>query len=96
MHVRIKTPGMDASQLITLAKAAIPFYQAFGGARIRLLRNVDDPSQFMQVVEYEMDEALELNRQKIAGDPMLRTYLESWRTVLKAAPEIDVYEDVTG
>jgi hypothetical protein len=95
MHVRIRTPGIDASQLIALAKAAIPFYQAFGGARIRLLRNVDDPSQFMQVVEYEMDEALELNRQKIAGDPMMRTYLESWRMVLKGAPEIDVYEDVT-
>jgi len=96
MHVRIKTPGMDASQLMALAKAAIPFYEAFGGARIRLLRNVDDPSQFMQVVEYETDAGLELNRQKIASDPMMRTYLESWRMVLRAAPEIDVYEDMTG
>jgi hypothetical protein len=95
MHVRVKTPGMDAGQLMSLAKAAIPFYEAFGGARIRLLRNVDDPSQFMQVVEYETDAGLELNRQKIASDPMMRTYLESWRMVLKAAPEIDVYEDVT-
>jgi hypothetical protein len=96
MHVRIKTPGMDAGQLMALAKAAIPFYEAFGGARIRLLRNVDDPSQFMQVVEYETDAGLELNRQKIASDPMMRTYLESWRMVLRAAPEIDVYEDMTG
>ncbi len=95
MHVRVKTPGMDAGQLMSLAKAAIPFYEAFGGARIRLLRNVDDPSQFMQVVEYETDAGLELNRQKIASDPMMRTYLESWRMVLKAAPEVDVYEDVT-
>ena len=95
MHVRIKTPGMDTSQLMSLAKAAIPFYEAFGGARIHLLRNVDDPSQFMQVVEYETDAGLELNRQKIASDPMMRPYLESWRMVLKAAPEIDVYEDVT-
>ena len=95
MLVRIKTPGMDAGQLIALAKTAIPFYQAFGGARIRLLRNVDDPSQFMQVVEYELDETIELNRQKIVGDPMMRNYLQAWRTLLQAPVEIDVYEDVT-
>jgi hypothetical protein len=95
MLVRIKTPGVDASQLIALAKTAIPLYQAFGGARIRLLRNVDDPSQFMQVVEYELDETIELNRQKIASDPMMRNYLQTWRTLLQAPVEIDVYEDVT-
>jgi hypothetical protein len=95
MHVRIKTPGVDAGQFLSLAKMAIPFYEAFGGARIRLLRNVDDPSQFMQVVEYEMDEAIELNRQKIASDPMMRNYLQTWRTLLQAPVEIDVYEDVT-
>jgi hypothetical protein len=95
MHVRMKTPGADATQLLSLIKMAIPFYEAFGGARIRLLRNVDDVSQFVQVVEYEMDEALELNRQKIAGDPMMRSYLQAWRTLLQAPVEIDVYEDVT-
>jgi hypothetical protein len=96
MHVKMRTPGMDAGQLLSLVKAAIPFYEAFGGVRIRLLRNVDDPAQFVQLVEYEMDAAIELNRQKIASDPMMRTYLEAWRSVLKGAPEIDVYEDVTG
>ena len=49
----------------------------------------------MQVVEYETEEAFEMNRQRIAGDPTLRTFLQTWRTLLSQAIEIDVYEDVT-
>jgi hypothetical protein len=95
LHLRTRTPNTDASQLLGLMRAALPFYQAFGGAKVRLLRNVDDPSQIVQVVEYETPEAFELNRSRIAGDPMLRTYMQTWRTMLSAAIEIDVYEDVT-
>jgi hypothetical protein len=95
MQVRMKAAGMDAAQLLSFVRAAIPFYEAFGGVRIRLLRNVDDPGQFVQLVEYEVDESFELNRQKIAGDPMMRNYLQTWRTLLQAPVEIDVYEDVT-
>ena len=30
-----------------------------------------------------------------AGDPTLRAFLQTWRTLLAQAVEIDVYEDVT-
>ena len=95
LHFRIRTPGMDAAQLLSLIKPAVPFFQAWGGGKVRLLRNVDDPNQFLQVIEYETPQALELNRQRIASDPMLRTYLQTWRTVLQGAVDVDVYEDVT-
>ena len=95
LHFRIRTPGMDAAQLLSLIKPAVPFFQAWGGGQVRLLRNVDDPNQFLQVIEYETPQALELNRQRIASDPMLRTYLQTWRTVLQGAVDVDVYEDVT-
>jgi hypothetical protein len=95
LHFRIRTPGMDAGQLLAMVKPAIPIFQAWGGGQVRLLRNVDDPAQFLQVIEYEAHEALELNRQRIAGDPMLRTYLQTWRTLLQGAVDVDVYEDVT-
>ena len=95
LHFRIRTPGMDAGQLLSMIKPALPFFQAWGGKQVRLLRNVDDPAQFLQVIEYEAHEALELNRQRIAGDPMLRTYLQTWRTMLQGAVDVDVYEDVT-
>jgi len=95
LHFRIRTPATETKQLLPFIKAAIPFYEAFGRTRIRLLHNVDDPTQFVQVVEYETEEAFEMNRQRIAGDPTLRTFLQTWRTLLSQAIEIDVYEDVT-
>ena len=95
LHFKIRTPTVETKQLLPFMKAAIPFYEAFGRTRIRLLHNVDDPTQFLQVVEYETDEALEVNRQRIAGDPTMRAFLQTWRTLLAQAVEIDVYEDVT-
>lgn len=95
LHFKIRTPTVDTKQLFPFIKAAIPFYEAFGRTRIRLLHNVDDPTQFLQVVEYEVDQTFEMNRQKIASDPTMRAFLQTWRTLLAQAVEIDVYEDVT-
>lgn len=95
LYLRLRSPAADPSQLLSLLKAAIPFYEALGGGRVRLLRNVDDPMQFMQVVEYETPPAFELNRQRIASDPAMQAYLQTWRMLLAGAVEIDVYEDVT-
>jgi hypothetical protein len=47
------------------------------------------------VIEYQADRALELNRQKLASEPMVQNYLHTWRTFFPGAVEIDVYEDVT-
>jgi len=95
LHVRVRTPMADPSQFLVALKAAIPVYEALGNARIRLLRNVDDPTAFVQIVEYQTDEALELNRQRLASDPMMRSYMQGWRMLTAGAVEIDVYEDVT-
>ena len=95
LHLKMRSPTADAKQLLPFIKAVIPFYEAFGRMRIRLLHNVDDPNQFVQVVDYETDEAFEMNRQRIAGDPTLRAYLQTWRVLMAGAVEIDVYEDVT-
>ncbi len=40
--------------------------------------------------------ALELNRQKVSSDPMVRTFLQGWRMVLAGNAEMDVFQDVTG
>jgi len=95
VHFRFRLPGADPSQLASLVKASAPFYQFFGGTRMRLLQNVDDPSQFIQVIEYETPEAMEMNRQRMASDPRLQTYLQAWRAFLPGAVEIDVYQDTT-
>jgi len=84
----------DASQLAALVKAGRPFIAAFGGTRVRLLQNVDDPRRVVQEIEYETHEALELNRHKLASDPRVQAYLQAWRSMLGGAVEVDVYEEI--
>jgi hypothetical protein len=96
LYLKIRTPSADAATLlVSMMNNAAPLYKAFGDARIRLLRNADDRSQFVQVIEYQADKTLELNRQKLASEPMVQAYLQTWRSLFPGAVEIDVYEDVT-
>ena len=94
LQLRFTLPAADLGQLAAMIKAAAPFYQMFGNAQVRLLQNVDDPAKFVQEIEYEAQEDWELNRQKIAGDVRMQTYLQAWRAMLPGAPEIDVYQEV--
>ena len=94
LHLRFTLPGADSDQLAALMRASAPFYQVFGNAQFRLLRNADDPAKFIQVIEYETHEAFELNRQNIAGDLRMQTYLQAWRAMLPGGLEIDVYQEV--
>lgn len=96
LHVRIRMPSADMTSLLTATmKNALSVFSAFGDAQVRLLRNADDRTQFLQMIEYQMDQAIELNRQKFASDPMVQNYLQAWRTLFPGTIEIDVYEDIT-
>ncbi len=94
LHLRFTLPGADSDQLSALMRASAPFYQMFGNAQFRLLRNADDPTKFIQVIEYETPESFELNRQSLASDVRMQTYLQAWRAMLPGALEIDVYQEV--
>jgi hypothetical protein len=94
LQLKIRVVG-DAGQFLALMQSASPFYEALGGNRFRFLRNVDDPAQLLVEIEYAAHAGLELNRQKVASDPMVRSFLQGWRTMLAGSAEVDVYEDVT-
>ena len=94
LQLRFTLPASDSTQLIAMIKAATPFYQMFGKAEVRLLQNVDDQSKFVQEIEYEANEDWELNRQRIASDPRMQVYLQTWRNLFPGALEIDVYQEV--
>ena len=81
-----------SEQMIAMIKSAAPLYQMFGDAQVRLLQNVDDPGRFLQEIEYDAPEALELNRQQIASDPRVQAYLQGWRAMFPGAIEIEVYK----
>ena len=85
----------DSAQVLALIRSAAPFYQTIGGTNFRVLQNVDDPAMMLVEIEYEAHAALELNRHKIASDPVMRTFLQGWRAILQGNADMDVYEDVT-
>ena len=94
LHLRFTLPGGDPAQLSAMIKASKPFYEFFGTTRVRLLQNVDDPARFIQVIDYETDAAVEVNRQRMASDPRLQGFIQAWRTMLPGAVEVDVYQEV--
>jgi hypothetical protein len=92
LHFRFTMPDV-APEMLTMMKSTAPFFQMFGNAKVRLLRNSDDPKRFIQEIDYETPEALETNRQKIASDPSVQAYLMTWRTMFPGSVEIDVYDE---
>jgi hypothetical protein len=95
LHIKLGALG-DPGQVLTLIRSGAPFYRTLGGTGFRVLQNVDDPAQLLVEIEYAAHTALELNRQKVASDPMVRTFLQGWRAILAGSADMDVYEDVTG
>jgi hypothetical protein len=93
LQFKFTLPGAS-DQMIRMIKSTAPLYQMFGEARVRLLQNVDDPSRFLQEVDYEAPEAMELNRQQIASDPRVQAYLQAWRAMFPGGIEIDVYKEI--
>jgi hypothetical protein len=94
LHFKFTIPHADSAQIAAMVKATAPFYQMFGDMRIRLLQNVDDPAKFTQEIEYDSPGDFEVNRQKIASDPRMQIYLQTWRTMFPGAVEVDVYREV--
>jgi uncharacterized protein YbaA (DUF1428 family) len=93
VQFKFTLPAANSAQLASLVKSAAPFYQAFGGQRIRLLQNVDDPARFIHEIEYDTHEVIELSRQRVASDPRVQAYLQTWRALLPGSIEIDVYRE---
>jgi hypothetical protein len=92
LHFKFTLAGAS-EQMISMMKSSAPLYQMFSDAKVRLLQNVDDPSRFLQEIEYEAPEALELNRQQLASDARVQAYLMGWRSMFPGAIEIDVYKE---
>ena len=91
LHFKFTITGAS-EQMVAMIKSAAPLYQMFGDAQVRLLQNVDDPGRFLQEIEYDAPAALEQNRQQVASDPRVQSYLQAWRSMFPGAIEIDVYK----
>jgi hypothetical protein len=96
LHLKIRTHSASAEELFSFLKVAIPFYESLGGVRVRLLRSIDDPTRFIEVIEYDDRDVFEKDQHRVASDPQMRGYLQTWRSLLAQGVEVETYEDVTG
>ncbi len=94
LQLKFTLPTADPTQFLTFIKATAPYYELFGGKSVRLLQNVDNTSQFIQIVDYEIDQSFETSRQQIASDPRLQAFLQSWRQMFPGNVEVDVFREV--
>ena len=93
LQLKFTLPTTEPTQFVAFIRAAEPYYELFGGKAVRLLQNVDQPSQFVQIIDYEVHESLETNRQQLAGDPRLQAFLHAWRSMFPGTVEIDVFRE---
>src|SRR3954453_7692398 len=89
VQFKITLPAAHSNQLAAMMRSAAPFYEAFGGRRMRLLQNAEDPARVVQGMEYATHEVVELTRQRVASDPQVQAYLRTWRTFFPGSVEID-------
>jgi hypothetical protein len=94
LHLKFTLPTADPAQLLAFIKATAPYYELFGGRQVRILQNVDSPSQFIQILDYDVNQSLETSRQQIASDPRLQAFLQGWRQMFPGSVEVDVFRDV--
>lgn len=95
LHLKFTLPTADSTQFLTFIRATAPYYELFGGRQVRLLQNVDSPSQFIQIVDYDINQSFETSRQQIASDPRFQAFLQSWRQMFPGTIEVDVFREVT-
>ena len=81
--------------LVAFLTSAIPFYEEPGGITVRLLRDVADPNAFIEVVEYDSDEAYAADQRRVERDPAMIARLDEWRTLLAGPIEVCTFRDVT-
>jgi hypothetical protein len=96
LQLKFTLPTAEPSALIAVINATRPYYELFGGKEMRLLQNVDQPAQFIQIIDYDIDESFETSRQQFAGDPRLRAFLQAWRTMFPGTVEVDIFREIEG
>jgi hypothetical protein len=95
IHLNIRVTDTKLPGFLRFLREAVPFYEAPGGIKIRLLRNMDDPNALIEVVEYVDHGTYLRDQERVASDPQMQAYLERWREFLSGPPEVTVYQDIS-
>jgi quinol monooxygenase YgiN len=93
LHLRIRVAPGKRDALFEFLKEAVPYYEAPGGIRVRLIERSDAPDSFIEVVEYDSVESFDADQQRVDHDPRMRELLARWRALLAEPPAVEVYHE---
>lgn len=94
LAIRAREGARD--ELLAFLREALPFYEAPGGIRMRLLQRVDDPDTFIEEFEYRGPPEYEADDLRVESDAEMKRYLDRWRSLLAGRADVTVYQDLTG
>jgi hypothetical protein len=76
-------------------RQAVPFYQSLPGVNVRLLRSLDRPGRFVEIIEYANDEAFRADKTRVSDDERMQSFLAEWRELLTEPPVVEHFADIT-
>ena len=94
VHLRIRVAEDRRVEFHSFLREAIPFYEAPGGIRFRLLSDEADPERFVELVEYIDEHTYRLDDDRVQSDPTMAQFLARWRSLLAEPPTVETYREV--
>lgn len=82
-------------ELAVYLSKAVPFYRSVAGVNVRLLRSLDRPGRFVEIIEYATDEAFRADQARVANDQQMQDLLAEWRGLLVEPPQVEHFVEIT-
>ena len=73
---------------------ATRYYESHDGTQASLHWDVHDKCRFREVFAYKSEEAFEADDERTKSDPVMRSFLARWHTLLVGPPEVSVWRNV--
>ncbi len=70
---------------------AIPYYEAPGDIRVRILWSIADADRFIEIIEYADQDAHDRDQLRVENDVRMRELLGRWRDLLNEPPVVETY-----
>ena len=93
LQLRIRVATERQAEFRSFLREAIPFYEAPGGIRVRLLSKDTEPEHFIEQVEYVDERSYQEDDERTRSDPTMAQFLARWRSLLAEPPVVEVYRE---
>ncbi|MGA2805272.1 MAG: hypothetical protein ABSF89_12925 [Acidimicrobiales bacterium] len=93
LHLRIRVATERQSEFRSFLREAIPFYEAPGGIRVRLLSKDTEPERFIEQIEYVDERTYQEDDERTRSDPTMAQFLAQWRSLLAEPPVVEIYRE---